>query len=92
MSQNPAQHQYINSSNSLANQVFTSNGTTSAWVSASNIYPNNDIMHGLEERIEAIEARLLILLPDHELHEKYPALKEAYDSYKVIARMVGSKK
>lgn len=34
--------------------------------------------------IETVKERLLILAPAFEKHEKYPALKEAYDHYKLI--------
>jgi hypothetical protein len=34
--------------------------------------------------METVKERLLILTPAFEKHEKYPALKEAYDHYKLI--------
>ena len=34
--------------------------------------------------METVKERLLILTPSFEKHEKYPALKEAYDHYKLI--------
>lgn len=34
--------------------------------------------------VETLKERLLILTPAFEKHEKYPALKEAYDHYKLI--------
>ena len=45
----------------------------------------------LSERIDAIEDRLAILKVDEELQAKYPALKEAYDHYKLIEALVKSK-
>lgn len=42
----------------------------------------------LKDRISAIEDQLLILRPDLEMQEKYPALKEAYDAYQLILKMV----
>ena len=42
----------------------------------------------LIKRIEAIEDRLLILQPNQELQDKYPALQEAYEAYKIIEKMV----
>jgi len=42
----------------------------------------------LPERIDAIEKQLLILRPSLELHEKYPALKEAYEAYLLVLNMV----
>ena len=34
--------------------------------------------------METLKERLLILTPNFEKHEKYPALKEAYEHYKLI--------
>lgn len=39
------------------------------------------------ETIKMIMDRLCIIEPSFQLHEKYPALKEAYDSYKMIEAM-----
>jgi len=40
------------------------------------------------KRIEAIEARLAIIEPNQVLQDKYPALQEAYEAYKIIERLV----
>lgn len=40
------------------------------------------------ESIKQIMDRLAIIDPDHDLMEKYPALKEAYNNYKLIEAMV----
>lgn len=45
-------------------------------------------MKEVRERLEAIERRLLIIRPDVALMEKYPALKEAYDAYQLIEKIV----
>lgn len=42
----------------------------------------------IKERISAIEDRLAIIRPDEALQEKYPSLKEAYDHYKLIEKLV----
>mgnify|MGYP003350425794 CR=1 FL=1 len=42
---------------------------------------NLDDMH---HTVEMLKERLLILTPNFELHERYPALKEAYEHYKVL--------
>ena len=34
--------------------------------------------------VSTLKERLLVLVPNFEKHEKYPALKEAYDHYKLI--------
>jgi hypothetical protein len=38
----------------------------------------------IAEMMQVLKDRLLIITPDFEKHEKYPALKEAYDNYKLI--------
>ncbi len=42
----------------------------------------------IKERISAIEDRLAIIRPDEVLQEKYPSLKEAYEHYKLIEKLV----
>lgn len=44
----------------------------------------------LEGRIKELERRLLIINPNEPLHEKYPSLKEAYDAYEMILKVVGN--
>lgn len=43
----------------------------------------------LAEVVETIKKRLLILAPNFELHEKYPMLKELYEEYKAMERLLG---
>lgn len=65
---------------------LVSNGgltTASSWTSFT--LTDHEI---LLRRIEAIEARLAIIEPNQELQDKYPALQEAYDAYKIIERLV----
>ena len=42
----------------------------------------------LIELVETLKERLLILTPNFEKHEKYAALKKAYDNYKLIEAML----
>lgn len=42
------------------------------------------------ETLDTIMERLLILQPDLEKTEKYPALKEAYDNYKMIEALIAN--
>jgi hypothetical protein len=42
----------------------------------------------LIETVQMLKERLLILSPMLEKHEKYPALKQAYDHYKMIEKMI----
>ena len=38
--------------------------------------------------VETLKERMLILTPDFEKHERYPALKEAYDNYKALEALL----
>jgi hypothetical protein len=42
----------------------------------------------LDDRLRAVEERLLIIGPSPEALAKYPALAEAYREYKLIERLV----
>ena len=42
----------------------------------------------LIELVETLKERLLIITPNFEKHEKYAALKKAYDNYKLIEAMI----
>lgn len=69
---------------------------------AGNIYPNANVVidnnatllitHGgkqinVGQAITMLMERLCFIEPSFHLHEKYPALKEAYDAYKAIEAM-----
>lgn len=45
-------------------------------------------LNELAEMMKIMRERLLILVPNFEKHEKYEALKKAYDQYKLIEAMV----
>jgi hypothetical protein len=42
----------------------------------------------LADMMETVKKRLLILTPDFEKHEKYPMLKELYNEYKAMERLL----
>lgn len=42
----------------------------------------------LADSVEVLKQRLLVLTPNFELHEKYPALKDLYEQYKVMEAML----
>jgi len=50
--------------------------------------PDNKDFRELKERIESIEKRLAIVIPNTELQARFPALQEAYDHYKLIEKLV----
>ena len=53
------------------------------YAGANNKYPIMEI----EERLRAVEERLLIIAPDNVTLSKYPALAEAYREYKIIEKL-----
>jgi hypothetical protein len=48
----------------------------------------DDDFNNLKKRVETIEKVLCILNPASELHDQYPALKEAYEAYKIIENLI----
>jgi hypothetical protein len=42
----------------------------------------------LAETIDVLKKRLLVLTPEFEKHEKYPMLKEMYNEYKAMERLL----
>ena len=44
----------------------------------------------MADTIEILKQRLLVLTPNFKLHEHYPALKEAYEHYKVLEAMLAA--
>jgi hypothetical protein len=53
----------------------------------------NDIdLDELADTMRILRDRFLILIPDFEKHEKYAALKKAYDHYKLIEAMLQEEK
>lgn len=45
-------------------------------------------MDELADLIEVIKKRLLILTPNFEMHERYPLLKQLYDEYVALERLL----
>ena len=43
----------------------------------------------LADMMATLKKRLLVLTPSLEMHEKYPMLKELYDEYKAMERLLG---
>jgi len=42
----------------------------------------------LADMMETLKRRLLVLTPSFEMHEKYPMLKEMYDEYKAMEKLL----
>lgn len=62
-------------------KVLVSSGYNTTW----------QIPSPFDKRLDQIEARLLILNVDEELQNRFPALKEAYDHYKLVEKIVNDK-
>jgi hypothetical protein len=73
----------VYASNSMSTTVLSimAEGNGDAMIKTKKHNINLDEM---AEVIETVKERLLILTPAFEKHEKYPALKEAYEHYKLI--------
>lgn len=42
----------------------------------------------LADTMKVVKERLLMITPDFEKHEKYPMLKQAYEHYKLVEKML----
>jgi hypothetical protein len=49
-------------------------------------------LNELAEMMTIMRERFLIIVPDFEKHEKYTALKKAYDHYKLLESMISGEK
>ena len=87
MSVNDPRLYTMNTSNT-SNITFTSNNTGS--LIGLNL-PGDKNYQALLKQVEELEKRMLIINPNNDLHEKYPALKEAYDEYQLISAIVDNK-
>lgn len=73
---------HVNTGFGTSGSVTTYDGTT--WQTTM---PGPSEFEKIEKRLESIETRLSILVEDNELleaNENFPALKEAYEHYKMI--------
>jgi hypothetical protein len=55
-----------------------------SWVSDS------DRIIGLEKSVDEIKRRLCILEPNFALHEQFPMLKELYDQYRALEKILST--
>lgn len=84
---------YTTLSTAIHGSILTNNITgTTTDISWSNynipIIPTAEEFKNLTDRITKIEARLAILHPNHLLQDRFPALQEAYDTYKMVEKLV----
>ena len=75
--------------------ITIANGSGSNWAFTSDIKSttisterNTIDIDELADIIETVKKRLLILTPSFEMHEKYPMLKELYDEYKAMEKLL----
>jgi hypothetical protein len=59
-----------------------------SWQSLDLNLPDNKDFIELKGRIEGIEQRLAIVVPNEALQARFPALQEAYNHYKLIEKLV----
>ncbi len=65
----------------------SSYGSSFSFADSSTTHTNIDLKE-LAETLRDIKERLLILTPNFQMHEKYPMLKELYDEYKAMERLL----
>jgi len=80
------------------NGTYTIGSLTSASLSAGDtVYGKTTIktakneidIDELANMMEVLKKRLLIIAPNFEMHEKYPMLKEMYNEYKAMEKLLG---
>lgn len=86
-----------------AGKVLVSNGTLTSYsfappINSGTVILNDVVLTGSEGQettvgevvdfMRAIKDRLLILTPNFEKHEMFPALKELYDQYRVMEKLM----
>jgi pantoate kinase len=76
--------------------TYTTNFSTGICVGATSYnsceikFNNKTIdLDELHDVLETVKKRLLILTPNFEMHEKYPMLKEMYNEYLAMERLLG---
>jgi hypothetical protein len=82
----------------VGNPTFSWSTISSAYTSAPTVTINDDIVLRRDgrqsikvgETLDTIMDRLCILQPNFEKMEQYPALKAAYDNYKMIEALIAN--
>jgi hypothetical protein len=94
--QNRVTTSYDNNTTGYFNHNTYDNNTTGYFNhNTIDVFPDQDLVvsHNgkkikVGETLEKILDRLCILVPDYEKMEKYPALREAYEAYQLIDKMI----
>jgi hypothetical protein len=77
-----------NSSISFASSDGFNAGTTEYGKTTIKTAKSTIDIDELADMMETLKKRLLILTPNFEMHEKYPMLKELYNEYKAMERLL----
>jgi hypothetical protein len=86
------------SSGTTSSPMWTSTTTQNANIKVTGNNPtihtdkNSINLDEVADLVKILKERLLVIIPDFEKHEKYAALKKAYDHYKLIEAMVQEEK
>jgi len=86
------------SSGTTSSPMWTTTTTQNANVRITGNNPtittdkNSINLDEVADLVKILKERLLVIIPDFEKHEKYAALKKAYDHYKLIEAMVQEEK
>lgn len=78
-------------SNSGTGMQWSANQWSTNTVQAATISTANGSVVDIDELAELIKVlkeRLLVITPNFEMHEKYPMLKELYDEYKALEKLL----
>lgn len=71
------------------NTILTTTTTTGAtWTNFEPTGFSSPEFGEMKERIGKIEERLAILQPNIELHDKFPALRRAYEEYLILEKLI----
>lgn len=94
---NPAMLPYavasVNSSNLILSTSYASSTTCISAVTLTSTGEFVSVeMDEIRDRLSDIEDMLTILQPDIELHEKFPALRNAYEEYLMIRKLINGSK
>jgi hypothetical protein len=82
------------SSGTTSGPMWTSTTTQNANIKVTGNNPtihtdkNSINLDEVADLVKILKERLLVIIPDFEKHEKYAALKKAYDHYKLIEAMI----
>lgn len=73
---------------SLNTVLTTANTAGTGWVHLEPTGFSSPEFDEMTERIGKIEERLAILQPNIELHDKFPALRRAYEEYLMLEKLI----